>query len=77
MNRISESSNPEEAGGDTFDDTQECKTPRTLKRVINLNPHSQGRTFLSQGPNLLQVPERSPRYQNNRRRHSWIPGTIR
>jgi hypothetical protein len=25
----------------------------------------------------LQVPERSPRYQNNRRRHSWIPGTIR
>ena len=77
MNRISESSDPEESGGDTFDGTEECKTPQTRRRLINLAPLSQGRSFISQGPNLLQVPEKGPRYQNNRRRHSWIPGAIR
>ena len=79
MSRLSDSSEPEEAGGDTFDGTQECRTPQTLKRLINLAPLnvSQGRSFLSQGPNLLQVPERGSKYQHTRRRHSWIPGAIR
>ena len=79
-NRVSESSDPDEAN-DIYDDTnldfKEYKNA-DLKRVsINLanqlGASHHGRSFISQVPNLLQVPTGS-RYQNNRRRHSWIPG---
>ena len=78
---MSESSDPDEAN-DIYDDTnldfKEYKNA-DLKRVsINLanqlGSSHHGRSFISQVPNLLQVPTGS-RYQNNRRRHSWIPGS--
>ena len=78
MDRISESSDPEEAR-DTYDGTQGCVTPE-LKRLsgisasIQLGKLSHGHSFLSQAPNLLQVPYHpSKGGRNTGRRHSWIP----
>ena len=77
MDRISESELEE--ADDTYDNTQDIKAPEVKRRVsINLFAQSggpastghHGRSFITQGPNLLQVPQNHP----SRRRHSWIPG---
>ena len=84
MDRISESSEPDGGeGSDTYDDIiHEPKSPHSYRRgSINLahaslGISSHGRSFLTRGPNLLQVPEISRlKNQNTRRRHSWIPGS--
>lgn len=82
MDRISESSELEELGNDTYDDDiPEPKSPRCNRRgSINLahgtlGASNHGRSFLTRGPNLLQVPEKAFKSQHNRRRHSWIPGS--
>ena len=82
MDRISESSELDEERSDTYDDVfQEPKSPYSYRRgSINLahaslGNSSHGRSFLTRGPNLLQVPEKSFKSHNTRRRHSWIPGS--
>ena len=82
MDRISESSELEDFGNDTYDDSlQVPKSPRSYRRgSINLahgtsGASNHGRSFLTRGPSLLQVPERVLKNQHTRRRHSWIPGS--
>ena len=84
MERISESE--QEEAKDTYDITQNINTLEPRRVSINLvaplgGPAETGRTksFISQGPNLLQVPQLSRRRRSTeeapRRRHSWIPGS--
>ena len=85
MDRISESEREEchdtydeEECHDTYDVTQDIKPPEFRRLSINLAPlsgslpTSHGRSFISQVPHLLQVPDKS-RSPFNKRRNSWIP----
>ena len=82
MDRISESSEVEDFGSDTYDDSLHLpKSPRSYRRgSINLahgnaSASNHGRSFLTRGPNLLQVPGRVSNSQHTKRRHSWIPSS--
>ena len=79
MERISESE--AEEARDRYHMTENINTLRPPRVSINLvaplgGPAETGHTksFISQGPNLLQVPY-GPKGNTRGRRHSWIPGS--